>query len=55
MSVESGTEVYPSSGIFHKLRSFPTRIGVVLGSLAHCCALLLGMNKRAPHDDLSYP
>lgn len=42
MSVESGTEAYPSSGIFHTLRSLPTRIGVVLGSLAHGCALLLG-------------
>lgn len=55
MSVESRTEVYASSGIFHKLRSLPTRTGVVLGSLAHCCALLLGVNKQALSDDLSYP
>lgn len=28
---------------------------VVFGSLAHCCALLLGVNKQALSDDLSYP
>ena len=54
MSVGRGTEVQPSSGIFHKLRSLSTRIGVVLGSPAHCYAVLLRVNKWAFSGSLSY-
>lgn len=54
MSVGRGTEVQPSSAIFHKLRSLPTRIRAVLGSPLCCYALLLGVNFLALSGGLSY-